>query len=305
MESQLLRDYSLFGMRIRSRLELPELLPAQGEGEPDVEIEIGEIPSIEEADSVTPVEGRLLFNVPEVARYLIERGCTIRVAPEPGAPQRNIRLYLLGSAFGALLHQRGFLPLHANAVEIEGRAFAFMGASGAGKSTLAAWFHDNGFHVIADDVCAVCIDEDGGAVAHPGLPRLRLWSDAIRFMGRYPGNYQRSYVGPGEELEEKFDVPIDAQKRIGAELPLAAIYLLERGEQFRVEQVQGLAAAETIFENTYRGYFLQAAGERKSHWHLAVRLVQTTCVFRVVREWSLPKLADQSAALVAHANGLA
>ena len=42
----------------------------------------------------------------------------------PGASSRNVRVFLLGSAFGALLHQRGLLPLHANAVEVDGRAVA-------------------------------------------------------------------------------------------------------------------------------------------------------------------------------------
>ena len=79
--------------------------------------------------------------------------------PRQGVPDSNVRLFLLGSAMGALLHQRGLLPLHTNAVEVGGRAFAFMGKSGAGKSTLAAWFHDRGFRIVADDVCVVGFDD--------------------------------------------------------------------------------------------------------------------------------------------------
>ena len=71
---------------------------------------------------------------------------------------------------GAALHQRGILPLHANAVEIDHRAVAFMGASGAGKSTLAAWFHDQGYPILADDVCVIRADD--GAARSP-IPACR------------------------------------------------------------------------------------------------------------------------------------
>ena len=48
---------------------------------------------------------------PKVGRYRIEAGNRITVESEPGVPERNVRLFLLGSAFGVLLHQRGLLPV--------------------------------------------------------------------------------------------------------------------------------------------------------------------------------------------------
>ena len=137
------------------------------------------------------VEGEaLLLTIPDVARYRIEGGTEIVVDAHPSAPDRNIRLYLLGLAFGALLHQRGLLPLHANAVEVDGKAVAFMGESGAGKSTLAAWFHDRGHRIVADDVCVVGFSKGGQAFAHPGLPRLRLWDEALEASGRSAADFQ-------------------------------------------------------------------------------------------------------------------
>ena len=112
-------------------------------------------------------------------------------------------LYLLGSARGALLHQRGLLPLHANAVVLAGRAIAFCGHSGAGKSTIAAWFHDRGDPILADDICAVDGAATGEIIAYPGVPRLRLWRDALEKGGREASGYRRSF-----DSLDKWDVPI-------------------------------------------------------------------------------------------------
>ena len=97
-------------------------------------------------------------------------GNQIVIDAAPDATDRNVRLFLLGSALGALLHQRGLLPLHANAIDLGGGAVAFSGHSGAGKSTIAAWFHDRGHRILADDVCVVGFDQSGRALVH-AVPR--------------------------------------------------------------------------------------------------------------------------------------
>ena len=211
-------DYSVFGLRVRSSLELPELFPASGVAEPDVTIELGSVPMIGQGDrdGLTDVDGALVLVIPEVARYRIEAGNRITVKSEPGVPERNVRLFLLGSAFGVLLHQCGLLPLHANAIEIDGGAVAFMGPSGAGKSTLAAWFQDRGFKVVADDVCVVSFDLEGCPYTAPGLPRIRLWADALQLMGRDLQGLNRSFLS---DEHEKFDVPMDAASSARSRMP--------------------------------------------------------------------------------------
>ena len=113
----------------------------------DAVVRIGRQDSQLRAGSIVAVEG--------IAEYAVEGGRKIWVKPAENAPTRNVRLFLLGSVMGLLLHQRGDLPLHANAIEIDGKALAFAGPSGSGKSTLAGAFHDRGYRVIADDVCVV------------------------------------------------------------------------------------------------------------------------------------------------------
>jgi hypothetical protein len=290
-------DYEVFGLRIRSDIPLPELSAAEGVGEADVTISAGVVPESEAGPGLQVHGDALLLTVPEVSRYRIEAGRNIIVDAEPGVPERNVRLYLLGSAFGALLHQRGLLPLHANAVEIDGRAVAFMGASGEGKSTLAAWFHDHGYRVIADDVCVVNFKQPGRPCAAPGLPRLRLWREALERMGRDASEYDRSYVETSNVFD-KFDVPLGVSSAADAIVPLGGIYLLERGSAFSVAPINGVEAAEAIFANTYRGSYVFAAGAHHDHWRSSIELVRNVEIYRARRRWGLTNLDDQCCRLL-------
>jgi hypothetical protein len=292
------QDYSLFGMRVRSELPLPELFPASGSGEPDVIIRLGAIDEPPSPGIVEVVEDGLLFAIEEAGRYRVVNGREIVIDPIPGIPDRNVRLYLLGSVFGALLHQRGLLPLHANAVQIDGKAVAFMGESGSGKSTLAAWFHDLGFPIIADDVCVVRFDGGGRALALPGLPRLRLWQEALEATGRDAGDFGRSYVG--DDRWNKFDVPISIDTAAASECVLGAVYVLDRGDGFAVRQLHGVEAAEAMFAHTYRGAYVNALKGEQGHWSTVMRLVQHTPVYHLTRGWGLDRMADEGSQLLDH-----
>src|SRR4051794_39651764 len=89
------RDYSVFGLRVRSNVALPELFPAPGAEAPDVTIELGPIPKVtrREDDCLNHVNGALVLTIPEVGRYKIQAGNRITVECEPGAPERNVRLF--------------------------------------------------------------------------------------------------------------------------------------------------------------------------------------------------------------------
>lgn len=228
-------------------------------------------------------------------------GREIFVAPDAQVPDRNVRVFLLGSAFGALLHQRGLLPLHANAVEIDGKAVAFMGESGAGKSTLAAWFHDRGFRIIADDVCVVQFDQDGRLLALPGLPRLRLWAEALAALGWTPSAYERSYLGAADL--DKYDVPI-AGCAAAESTELAAIYVLDRGEAIKIEPLNGLTAAEAIFAHTYRGGFAGPAKTLSDQWSTTANVIRGTPIFKATRPWGLEQFDSVCSQLAEHAREL-
>jgi hypothetical protein len=293
--------YTLFGLRLRSQIALPELVPDVHPGEPDVEIGWGSVPvQPDEPDGLSVHGSAALLKIPEVGRYWMADGRDLRVEPVPGGSERNLRLYLLGSAFAAILHQRALLPLHANAVEIDGRAVAFMGHSGAGKSTIASWFLDRGYRILADDVCVVTIGPDGRPLAHNGIPRLRLWREALEASGRTAGDYELSF-----DDMDKYNVPTLDQPE-AKPIPLDRIYLLERAEEGAPEgeiaPLHGVEAVDAIIANTYRGSYIPLMGATRRHFLDCLTLARTVPIFSAARIWGYDAFDRQSAMLEAHAN---
>lgn len=296
--------YSVFGLSVQSDLPLPQLLATAAVETPDVSIRLAAIPESAERSSGTYAgQDGVLLVVEGVASFRIRAGREILVQAAQDSSDQNVRLYLLGSAMGMLLHQRALLPLHANCVEIDGGAFAFMGRPGAGKSTLAGWFHDRGFRLLADDVSVVGFDEgEGRALVYPGIPRLRLWREALEASGRSSADHSLSYEG--DETYEKYDVPVAPEGTATEPRPLVAIYVLGSAREASIVPLQGLGAAEAIFANTYRGAYLATAGDPREHWSACLRLVRTIPVFLVERHLGFEHLDEQSSLMLAHARGL-
>jgi hypothetical protein len=292
-ESSLL--YGVFGLRLSSEIDLPELFAAEGGGEPDVLIRFG---SVEGEHAITPEAIRLV--VPKVASYLITGGRSIVIDPVSGSSERNIRLFLLGSALGGTLHQRGLLPLHANAIEIDGRAIAFMGHSGAGKSTMAAWFLDRGYCVLADDVCVVTMSEHGQALAHRGIPRLRLWREAIEVSGRTVEDYELSF-----DDMDKYNVPTPRPEEVRP-VPLDHIYLRRKAEEGsgEVRRLVGVEAVDALVANTYRGGYVTRMGGTRRHLTSCLELVGKVPIFAASRVWGFGDYDEQAERLEEHARRL-
>lgn len=292
-----------FDFHVRSEIELPELGPAlDGVDRPVVGIVRGPVPcslGIDDGDRPVFLEydgHRALLSVPEVARFLIDGTSTIVVDPVDGVSPNSVRLFLLGSAMGIVGHLRGLLLLHANAVVLKGRAFAFAGHSGAGKSTLAGQFARAGYAMLCDDVCAVRFADDGVPMAWPGVPRLKLWREAADALGHQVEEFEQ--VGNGID---KFSVPL-GRPASGA-CPLARIYELahtEPGSEPSTERLQGGAAMALIMEHTYRPEYLPVLGLTAQNFALAARLARVCEVFRLQREWGYEAFDSEFARLCGH-----
>jgi hypothetical protein len=275
-------DYTAYGLSVSSALQLPELRAHEiGKGVADVCISLSPIPDaeLERGRQISPfvwVDGDSFWlNVPGIARYSVRNGREIRIAPEPGIDEASVRVFLLGSAFGALLFQRGLLLLHGNAIEVDGKCLVCVGPSGAGKSTLATALLQRGHRVLADDV--VPINSDCAAV--PGFPRLKVWQDTTRKL--MIDTSDKARVRPGLN---KFSLPITENFR-DTPLPVRWIYLLQsaNSDSIDLQPITGMNRFAPLRENTYRRRFMEGMALRPEHLKRCGELAGRVHMARITR----------------------
>ena len=117
--------YRIFNLTIESTLECPDLIPGDYLN-PDVTLRRGKVPdaltdAVVRTDYYQASDNQFLLNIENVAKYLITNGKQILIDKYPEGNEDSVMVFLLGSAMGALLHQRGMLPLHASAIEFRAR----------------------------------------------------------------------------------------------------------------------------------------------------------------------------------------
>lgn len=294
------KTYHIFGLNILSDIELPasHLTGARQRMTPDVTIEYGDTPeqlANPQSKGVwyQAAPGEFLLKVDSVARYYVVDGHRIVIAPEPGVPKEKILIFLMGSAMGALLHQRNVLVLHAGSVAVKKSSVIFLGPSGIGKSTLAAGFHQRGYPFLADDVCAVTLIKGKPAVI-PGFPRLKLWEDALQKLGK--DKKQLKSIVWTKNLEKYF-MPVE--HRYEKPVPLKTVFNLEVIDTDRIEitALKGGAKINPLIGNTYRLGFLDGLGGKKEHFRQCAQVAAQTSVYRVARPQKRFQLDDLMDAL--------
>jgi hypothetical protein len=113
------------------------------------------------------------------------------------------------------LHASGVFTLHASAVSIGGTGVAFLAPKHHGKSTLCSALVLEGARVLGDDT--VPVRPGGVPLLSPGLPRLRLWTDAAsRLFG----------VDEEPTLRKRIMEDLDAERVETNTVPFGAAYIL-------------------------------------------------------------------------------
>lgn len=277
------QGFRAWGLNIASCLDLPEFSPGNG-ASPDVIVRYGAVPDALDEVRAQGVRyqagpGRFLLTVDGIARYLVADGCQIFIQRAANAEDDAVRLFLQGSAFGALLHQRGALPLHASSIQANGKAVLFCGVSGIGKSTLAGAFFKRGYPVLADDICALSPGDDGIPLVLPGFPQIKLWADAIRKLEEDFALLPRVR----QELE-KYGLPVKAGF-CAEPAPLDRIYVLSttNTDRFELASVSSLEKFSTLVKNTYRFRFTEGLGSKPEHFNQCVMVGRHAEVRRVER----------------------
>ena len=272
---------------IQSELELPELVVKKEEEQSndiDIVIEIEDLHTrwlnIKKVDSYFLIKENIcMFEVPGVAIFLVESGKRIVVSPMKNVQEKQLRLFILGSCMGAILMQRGILPLHGSAIEINGKAYAIVGDSGAGKSTLATVFIKKGYPLISDDVIPVTLKDGNIPYVTPSYPQQKLWMESLEQFGMEASGYE-----PLMDRETKFSVPVKDQF-VHESLPLAGIFVLEKTteHQIKLQSIENMERFLILFQHTYRNFYIEEMGLMNWHFDTCARMVNQIKLYQLTR----------------------
>lgn len=300
--------YILSGFLIESDLALAGLIDAaRGSALPDVRIMQGDVPAaLPDATLAGPnwqIAGdRMVLRIPNVVRMVLEGGRSLIWQCEGETPPEDAAIFIIGTGFGLLMHQRGRCIMHGSAIAVGGRAVLFCGPSGAGKSTLAAALSAQGFGHLADDQCVLSgISSSGELLVHPDGRAHRLWEQAITQLdlaGRSGPPVRRA-------LRKFFVQPSSASTE---PMPLGAIYILGearapeivRGERVSITALNLADAAMAVRQNAYRPAMVERLGQNGLYLQAAAGAMRTGGVFRLVRPMAFDAMDEVLAALEAH-----
>ena len=257
--------YFVYGMTLHS--EIPLALPEVGYGGlGQIELRIAPASHFSAAarslsrhpdsdsfyQSISLGDGSIYVRWQGVGEFLISSdGGRITGRRHNRARAESFQVYLLGQALSYALVKRGFEPLHATAIVVNGAAAVLLGNSGFGKSSLAACFLEAGHQLLTDDLLVLrpCA---GGFMAYPGPPRIKLFPrQARRFL---PGESSGVAVNSGTK---KLILPLDSTRSAAGPVPLRAIYaLLPPGSKARSQDVRIAALPPrqsflTLVRNTF------------------------------------------------------
>ncbi len=286
--------YHSFGLNIESSIELPELLKARF-NKGDVKIKFGnnpkQVPNIKTSGALFQAsENSFLLKLNSIGSFHVQNGSDISIEKAANANEDDLRLILLGSVFGALLHQRGLLPIHGSCVHKNGITTVFSGISGAGKSSLAAMLVNRGYTLIADDISVLELSNDTTMVT-PGIPHMKLWHDVMIELNKNPSDHKKV-----RSQLLKYRVP-NENHVIEESLHLNQIIILRSRNisTFSIKEIHGVEKFELLKNNTFRYRYIAGLEQFKLHFSYISRIASSTRIFILNRPSSpldLESLAD-------------
>lgn len=293
--------YRISGLSVASEIALPGVIAGAPGLAPQVTIRRGHVPQeLPHAGASGPTwqiaGGQFLLRVPDIARFLLVDGDEIVVEPETAAGEADVPIFILGTVFGILLHQREQIVLHASAVRVAGKAVLFCGSSGAGKSTLAAALAQRGYPLVTDDFCTVVVNGAATPAVHPDGRQLKLWAQAIDRLDlaqqrgeRVRSCLEKYYVEPREVFTEP--------------LPLGAVYALREARPPHkpgIERPNVVDAALLLRRNAYRPLLIRRMNQKANYFHAATTIANVAGIFHLTRALDFAKMEDVIASLEAH-----
>lgn len=253
-------EYRIYGLKVSSELKIEEALGDTHGATPDVEITY----CYEEEEVLCQKAHQLkysftLFNfyIKNVGIYHVKEGKEITLEITKSAKIQDITCYLLGTAFGFLLIQRGIVAIHGSCISANNFGVVISGDSGAGKSTIATKLFQMGYDFVADDVCALNTQLDD-VLVKLAYPQQKLCRDALSSQG-----YLLDSLIYLDEERDKFAIRLHNTNRYQLEARLGIMVVLSCSKEVSEVKVRLLSSYEKLnifLHNIFRYELLQTLG---------------------------------------------
>lgn len=298
-------NYQTHSLQIQSEIKLPELtdinnLEKKGLKMAKVKIILGEVDF-----SYKEIISEGIFRV--ASRYILSKDsilliwnnitvCEIRnkneiiVNSNSHIDESFLRSLILGPALGIILHLQGRMVIHANAVNINGKAVAIMGHNGMGKSTTTMALVGRGYTLLADDILSIEFDHQGYPVVHPSRARIKLWPEVYP---KYTEYIQKIDIIHPESPKRSCQLKRQSQSII----PLKHIYILEESDKLGLSRVNHSEALIELIRNSYCANIFQAQDEI-DHFRDYGKIVQRVHIKYLYRYNSLDELEKLAGLIV-------
>lgn len=242
-------------------------------------------------------QNEFAMQVEGVGSFYACNGSEVEYAPADGTGRNEIELYLNGSVYGAILHQRMILPFHGSSFRLNGRTVLVCGDTGAGKSSVTAAFCLDGAEFLTDDVTPVVIKE--------GIPyimalsdRMKLWADTLEQLEKEVDGLMNIY-----RRTDKFYLPME--KATGDFFRPDLVLLIEVKECGPVDftEVTGAGRFAALRGEIYRPEYLRGMPENEpQYFSVLLRMASAIRMIRVTRPAEI-RISDLHHSIIEYLSG--
>lgn len=132
---------------------------------------------------------KIYIKIPKLGQFIVHSKSHIDAELENGIDHTDLQAFFSSNIYSILIHKMNELPIHAAGLVApdESGATLFCGHSGVGKSTTSAILYQQGWQILADDICRVNLIDVGDNYCVPmlnqGYTRIWLMPDACDMIG--------------------------------------------------------------------------------------------------------------------------
>jgi hypothetical protein len=218
-----------------------------------------------------------------IAWFYANNGNQIELISHLPESQSVIELYLNGSVYGAILHQRKTLPLHGSCFQYQGLGIMICGESGVGKSSLTASFCLSGANFLTDDVTPILFKR-GKPHIWGVSDRIKLWSDSLLQLNQKEEGLERIFPRQG-----KFYFPIESDNEMVLLLNHVFIIQIHDEPTIWAQPLRGVEKFAALRKEIYRSEYLEGMPEsERAYLEQLIAMSQAVSVTKVFRPAAIP-----------------